>query len=84
MNLPIDPADSRQRAAVRVLNEEHPDRIVDTLVSDGMDRLRAIDLVADLLMVRVEHMNVAEAVRKERLRAVAAEWDVDTTMHGGN
>jgi hypothetical protein len=84
MTSPFDEKDPRQMAALLVFMEYHPDSIVESLVTRyKVDRLVAIDLVADLLRARIEYDDKTEEVQQQHLAAVAAEWNLDKTMHGG-
>jgi polyhydroxyalkanoate synthesis regulator phasin len=78
----FDPRDARQMAALLVFMEYSADEIVETLVARyDVRRQDAIDLVADLLTARIEHEDKTEEVRKQHLAAVAAEWDLERSMH---
>lgn len=84
MTLHFDAKDPRQMAALLVFMEYHPDEIVETLVRRyDIRRIPALDLVKQLLDTRIEHIDKTERVQREHLAAVAAEWDLDTSMHGG-
>jgi hypothetical protein len=81
---PFDPEKARHMAALLVYAEVHPDAIVAHLTRRyTMDRNAAIDLVHELLLIKVDAMNLDGVDRSVADRAaLAAEHDLDETMHG--
>lgn len=82
----FDTHDPRQMAALLVFMEYGPDEIVKTLVTKyRMEHNAAVNLVHDLLQTRLDYNDEpSPEIVRERLAAVAAEWDISKSMHGGS